>query len=119
MLIGGKNEIPIESIGMKRIRDGLEDLALLNALVDSGQGGEARELAETLVPRTYEAGEADAATYERFRSEAAELLAADAAQCASSAACAGGRDSSASEVISSVPRAASSSTSLASFGLRA
>ena len=41
------------------------------------------------------------------------------AQWASSAACAGGRDSSASEVISSGPRAASSRTSVASFGERA
>ena len=41
------------------------------------------------------------------------------AQCASSEACAGGRDSSASEVISSGPRAASSSTSVASSAERA
>ena len=41
------------------------------------------------------------------------------AQCASSAAWAGGRDSSASEVISSVPRAASSRTSIASCSVRA
>ena len=41
------------------------------------------------------------------------------AQCASSEACAGGRDSSASEVISSWPWAASSSTSVASWAERA
>ena len=41
------------------------------------------------------------------------------AQWASSAAWAGGRDSSAREVISSVPRAASSSTSIASSSVRA
>ena len=40
-------------------------------------------------------------------------------QCASSEACAGGRDSSASEVISSGPWAASSSTSVASSAERA
>ncbi len=40
-------------------------------------------------------------------------------QCASSEACAGGRDSSASEVISSGPWAAASSTSVASSAERA
>ncbi len=53
--------------------------------------------------------------FELFLVERADVL----AQCASSEACAGGRDSSASEVISSGPWAASSSTSVASSAERA
>ena len=73
-LIGGRHEIPVESIRLKRIRDGLEDNALLTALAESGHAQEADRLAAELVPRTYEAGEVDPAVYERFRARADELL---------------------------------------------
>jgi hypothetical protein len=55
--IGGQHDIPIESIRLKRIRDGREDYELMNALSERGQGGEARAIVADLV------GPRDTATF--------------------------------------------------------
>ncbi len=46
--IGGEHEIPIESIRLKRIRDGREDYEYLSALDRAGNGEEARAAVEEL-----------------------------------------------------------------------
>lgn len=47
--IGGQHDIPIESIRMKRIRDGREDYELLNALNVNGQASAATSAVTTLL----------------------------------------------------------------------
>lgn len=42
--VGGKNPIPIESIRLKRIRDGREDYEYLHLLTEDGQAGYARSV---------------------------------------------------------------------------
>ncbi len=43
--IGGEHDIPIESMRLKRIRDGREDYELLQALASQGRGSEAMQVA--------------------------------------------------------------------------
>lgn len=51
--IGGRTHVPVESIRLKQIRDGLEEYELLRLLAARGPGGEARAqaLARSLAPR--------------------------------------------------------------------
>jgi hypothetical protein len=46
--IGGRHPIPLESIRLKRIRDGREDYEYLRILSRMGLGGQAREVVESL-----------------------------------------------------------------------
>jgi glycosyl hydrolase family 123 len=46
--IGGTHDIPIESIRLKRIRDGREDYEYLHLLAERGEGGEATNVVEKL-----------------------------------------------------------------------
>jgi hypothetical protein len=55
--IGGTHPIPIESLRLKRIRDGREDYELLKLLADQGQGLVAKQILEGLF------GDADHATF--------------------------------------------------------
>jgi hypothetical protein len=52
--VGGSSHIPIESIRLKRIRDGHEDYEYLNILAARGQGAEAMAIARGLFPTPYE-----------------------------------------------------------------
>jgi Domain of unknown function (DUF4091) len=51
--IGGAHDIPIESMRLKRIRDGREDYEYLRFLSAHGQGAEAMEVARSLYPTPY------------------------------------------------------------------
>ncbi len=53
--IGGQTEIPVESLRLKGIRDGMEDYELLNLAKSLGAGDQAKAIAQALFPRTYEA----------------------------------------------------------------
>ncbi len=48
-VIGGRTDIPIESLRLKRIRDGREDYEYLRELESRGRGGRARAVAEGLI----------------------------------------------------------------------
>ena len=48
-VIGGTTDIPIESLRLKRIRDGREDYEYLHELESRGQGAEARGVVEGLI----------------------------------------------------------------------
>jgi hypothetical protein len=53
--IGGQTEIPIESLRMKAIRDGMEDYELLALATKLGMGAQALALARGVFPVTYQA----------------------------------------------------------------
>jgi hypothetical protein len=53
--IGGLTEIPIESLRMKAIRDGMEDYELLAMATTLGMGAQATALARSVFPVTYQA----------------------------------------------------------------
>jgi hypothetical protein len=69
--IGGRRPIPIESIRLKRIRDGREDYEYLRMLEEMGRGPEARKVVESVF------GPPDSAMYEADVPEA-DLMAARA-----------------------------------------
>ena len=79
--IGGTRDIPIESLRLKRIRDGREDYEFLRALTERGQGAEARAIVEGLY------GRPDSAAFSTTVSQAA----LDAARCRLALALDGGR----------------------------
>src|SRR4029079_10509875 len=51
--IGGNTDIPIESIRLKLIRDGLEDYEYLNLLARHADAAMVKKLVDTLVTNTY------------------------------------------------------------------
>jgi len=51
--IGGQTEIPIESLRMKGIRDGMEDYELLALATRLGLGAQAMQIAQGVYPKTY------------------------------------------------------------------
>ena len=53
--IGGRTEIPIESLRLKQIRDGMEDYELLNLTKKLGMGTQALAIAQGVYPKTYQA----------------------------------------------------------------
>ncbi len=59
--IGGTTHIPIESLRLKGIRDGMEDYELLVLARSLGEGAQALQIAQTLFPRTYLAATTPAA----------------------------------------------------------
>ena len=54
--IGGKTDIPVESLRLKQIRDGLEDYELLHLLASSGPEGarQAQAIASRIAPRLFQ-----------------------------------------------------------------
>src|SRR5205814_6305010 len=52
--VGGTHDIPIESIRLKRIRDGREDFEYLHFLATHGIAGKAMRVARGLFPTMYE-----------------------------------------------------------------
>jgi len=59
--IGGSTEIPIESLRLKGIRDGMEDYELLNLAKQLGLGDQAKAIAQAVYPKTYQATTSPAA----------------------------------------------------------
>jgi hypothetical protein len=69
--IGGVHPSPIESIRLKRIRDGREDYEYLAALAKRGDGGPARRVVARLLDDGYpETTALDTATYSTTFSQA-------------------------------------------------
>ncbi len=53
--IGGTNDVPLESIRLKRLRDGYEDYEYLKWLTDHGKGAEAMAVVSATYPTAYSA----------------------------------------------------------------
>jgi hypothetical protein len=71
--IGGQTEIPVESLRLKGIRDGMEDYELLNLAKQLGLGDQAKAIAQGVYPKTYLATTSPAAL-DSARSELAALI---------------------------------------------
>jgi MYXO-CTERM domain-containing protein len=71
--IGGQTEIPIESLRLKGIRDGMEDYELLYLANKLGQGDKAKAIARGVFPKTYQAT-ASPAALDSARAELAALI---------------------------------------------
>jgi hypothetical protein len=71
--IGGTTEIPVESLRMKGIRDGMEDYELLALAAKLGAGAQAMQIAQGLFPHTYLAA-VSADAIDAARAELAGLI---------------------------------------------
>src|SRR5205807_5534398 len=71
--IGGSTDIPVESLRLKGIRDGMEDYELLNLAAKLGQGDKAMQIAQGVYPKTYQATTTPAAL-DSARAELAALI---------------------------------------------
>jgi hypothetical protein len=71
--IGGKTEIPVESLRLKEIRDGMEDFELLNLAKSVGAGAEAKAIAAGVFAKTYLSTSTPAAL-ETARAALAQLI---------------------------------------------
>ncbi len=71
--IGGKTHIPVESLRLKHLRDGLEDYEYLRALQALGAGDFAKRVARTLAPSGFEI-ERDPQKWEGVRAQLTERL---------------------------------------------
>jgi len=76
--IGGTKDIPIESLRLKRIRDGREDFEILYWLSTHGEDTEARAIATSLFPNMYSSN-ATAAQLATARGQLLDLLSPPAA----------------------------------------
>ena len=71
--IGGQTEIPVESLRLKHIRDGMEDYELLALAKQLGLGDQAKQIALGVYPKTYLATSTPAAI-DSARAELAALI---------------------------------------------
>ncbi|HZX94899.1 MAG TPA: DUF4091 domain-containing protein [Myxococcales bacterium] len=71
--IGGSTEIPVESLRLKGVRDGMEDYELLALAKKLGAGEQAKAIAMGLFPKTYQST-ASAAAVDSARAELAALI---------------------------------------------
>ena len=71
--IGGQTEIPVESLRLKGIRDGMEDYELLAMATKLGLGAQALSIAQGVYPKTYQATTSPAAI-DSARAELAALI---------------------------------------------
>ena len=71
--IGGSTEIPVESLRLKQIRDGMEDYELLAMAAKLGLGAQAKAIAQGVYPKTYQATSTPAAI-DAARAELAGLI---------------------------------------------
>jgi hypothetical protein len=88
--IGGHTEIPVESLRLKGIRDGMEDYELLNLAKKLGAGEQAKAIAQGVFPKTYQATSSPAAVDEARAQLAGLILHAmgkDAPQSCTTTAC--------------------------------
>jgi hypothetical protein len=72
--IGGQHDIPIDSMRLKRIRDGREDYEYLHILDRSGKRAQAMNVAHGLFPTLYDT-DVSAARFESARAQLASLIA--------------------------------------------
>jgi hypothetical protein len=72
--IGGKHDIPVDSIRLKRIRDGREDYEYLHILDRMGKRAEAMNVARGLFPTLYRT-DVSAGAFEQARARLAALIA--------------------------------------------
>lgn len=72
--IGGTNPIPVESVRMKRFRDGQEDYEYLHLLEARGLGDQARAVVEAYLPDARSATPDKDATYDAMRAQLVDLL---------------------------------------------
>ena len=75
--IGGRTPIPIASIRLKMIREGMEDLEYLKLLERCGHGDQARAVARGLFPHAYSAGAVAPDQLMSARRQLAELILAN------------------------------------------
>jgi hypothetical protein len=71
--IGGQTEIPVESLRMKMVRDGMEDFELLQLASNLGLRDQALQIARGVYPRTFQASTSPAAL-DSARAELAALI---------------------------------------------
>jgi hypothetical protein len=71
--IGGKTEIPVESLRLKGIRDGMEDYELLHLATTLGLGAQAKQIALGVYPHAYQGFTAPAAL-DSARAQLAALI---------------------------------------------
>jgi MYXO-CTERM domain-containing protein len=71
--IGGQTEVPVESLRLKGIRDGMEDYELLNLAKQLGMADKAKAIAAGVFPKTYQATTSPAAL-DSARAELAALI---------------------------------------------
>jgi MYXO-CTERM domain-containing protein len=71
--IGGVTEIPVESLRMKMIRDGMEDYELLALARQLGLGDQARQISRAVFPVTYQST-ATPAALDSARRQLAQLI---------------------------------------------
>ncbi|MEZ5208268.1 MAG: DUF4091 domain-containing protein [Acidimicrobiales bacterium] len=73
--IGGADDIPLETIRLKRIRDGREDYEYLHYLATHGKGTQARAVVDALFPTMHDATPGkDGATFDGARAQLVDLL---------------------------------------------
>ena len=72
--IGGQTEIPVESIRLKNLRDGMEDYELLHLAQSLGLGQQAMAIAQGVYPKTYQATTSPAAIDDARAQLAAMIL---------------------------------------------
>jgi len=73
--IGGGSDIPVASIRLKMIREGMEDFEYLKLLSDLGGAGEARRIAQELFPHAWQADAAPEALMAAREAVARKILA--------------------------------------------
>jgi len=71
--IGGQTEIPVESLRLKGIRDGMEDYELLNLAKKLGAGDQAKAIATGVYPKTYQST-SNPAALDSARAQLAALI---------------------------------------------
>ncbi len=71
--IGGQDDIPIDSIRLKRIRDGMEDYEYLHFLATHGKGGSALSVARNLFPTMFKATRSQGA-FDAARSQLISMI---------------------------------------------
>ncbi len=64
--IGGSTHVPVASIRLKQIRQGMQDYEWLKKVADAGDPGFARQVAQSLVPASFQVGD-DGFAYDRAR----------------------------------------------------
>ncbi len=107
--IGGTTDIPVESIRLKEIRDGMEDYEYLHLAEQLGMGDAAREIVSGLFPHVYQSDAAVAALADA-REQVAQLIEKTIAPAATSA----GTESTSTSSTTSTSTSTTSSTASSS-----
>ncbi|MCB9788618.1 MAG: DUF4091 domain-containing protein [Deltaproteobacteria bacterium] len=73
-IIGGSTDIPVESIRLKLIREGMEDYEYLKLLADLGDSNKAHSIASGVFPTPYMVGATEASTLYSGRAQIADRI---------------------------------------------